>query len=88
MEHDTCRAHTVPTFLSRKALHARLKPELKPLSFANWLGRAVAKWGFPEPVRFGARGVSWREDEVIAWLDSRPRGGRFDGRRSGRGEAA
>jgi hypothetical protein len=85
MEQDT----SLPTFLSRRALHAKLKPELTSGSFSNWLARATTRWGFPEPVRFGERSVSWNEREVIDWLANRPRGGRFDGRRARRsGEAA
>ena len=30
---------------------------------------------FPKPLKTGTRGVAWKEDEVIAWIDSRPRGG-------------
>ena len=28
---------------------------------------------FPAPLSLGARAVGWREDEVQAWIDSRPR---------------
>lgn len=89
MKHE--ESQSLPTFLSRKALHARLKPELTPDSFNNWLARASARWGFPAPVRFGARGVTWNEREVLAWIEARPRGGTFAGRRrtnSTSGEAA
>ena len=30
---------------------------------------------FPKPLKTGARGVAWLEDEVIAWIERRPRGG-------------
>jgi len=28
---------------------------------------------FPSPVQLGANKIGWREDEVLAWEDSRPR---------------
>ena len=31
--------------------------------------------GFPRPLRIGARAGAWIEDEVDAWIKSRPRGG-------------
>ena len=30
---------------------------------------------FPRPLKTGARGVAWRESEVLDWIASRPRGG-------------
>ncbi len=30
---------------------------------------------FPRPLRIGARSVGWLEDEIEAWIKSRPRGG-------------
>ena len=27
---------------------------------------------FPEPIRVGVRAVRWREDDIAAWLESRP----------------
>ncbi len=32
---------------------------------------AMAAGTFPLPVRVGARGVAWREDEIDAWIQSR-----------------
>ena len=31
--------------------------------------------GFPKPIKISKRRSVWRESEVKAWLDSRPRGG-------------
>jgi len=64
-------------------LHQRLKPHLNVRSFDNWIARAIAKEGFPQPVRLGARSVAWSELAVVEWIASRPRGGKFDGRRRG-----
>ena len=33
----------------------------------------VARGEFPPPVHIGPRAVAWREDEVWAWVESRPR---------------
>ena len=35
----------------------------------------MAAGEFPRPIRVGARGVRWRADEIMAWIDSRPRAG-------------
>ena len=72
----------VPVLLNVEALRQRLKPHLKPTTFHNWLNRASAHYGFPQGLRLGERTRAWREDEVMAWLESRERGGRFDGRRA------
>lgn len=71
----------VPVLLNSEALRKRLKPHLKPTTFHNWLHRAITVYGFPQGLRLGARTRAWREDEVMAWLGSRERGGCFDGRR-------
>lgn len=34
----------------------------------NLIGRGE----FPRPIRLGRRAVGWREDEIEAWLASRP----------------
>ncbi len=91
MEQDVARSEApaerrcdfghLPNFLTRRALHAKLKPELTGPSFNNWLARARAKWGFPDPVSLSPRSVAWDEQAVLRWISSRPRGGRFDGRR-------
>jgi hypothetical protein len=78
----------IPKLLPRIVLHQCLRPEMKPRAFANWLWRAEREQGFPEPVRTGKRSCAWREDEVLAWLESRERGGRFDGRRPTKGAPA
>ena len=37
---------------------------------------ALKKAGhFPQPLRIGARAVAWLEDEIEAWIKSRPRAG-------------
>jgi len=28
---------------------------------------------FPKPMRWGAKSVMWRQDEIIAWMTSRPK---------------
>lgn len=33
----------------------------------DWMVRGE----FPQPVKLGARAVSWRESEVLAWVDAR-----------------
>ena len=39
------------------------------------LYEAMAKHNFPRPIRITARTVRWFEDEVLAWMESRERGG-------------
>ena len=39
------------------------------------LYEAMAAGEFPRPIRVGKRSVRWKEDEVLAWLESRERGG-------------
>ena len=86
---DAIETPSLPNFLPRATLHQRLKPNLTPRAFDNWLARATAKAGFPPAVRLGARSVGWAEPAVVEWVNSRPRGGRFDGKRDpARGEAA
>lgn len=36
----------------------------------NWTRKGL----FPEPVQIGPNKIGWYEDEVEAWLESRPRG--------------
>ncbi len=43
----------------------------------SWLYAAIAAGSFPAPVRLGANAVAWREDEVTAWIETRPRAGRM-----------
>jgi len=40
----------------------------------NWpqLGRLIRDHGFPPGILIGPNTRAWREDEVEAWLDSRP----------------
>ncbi|CAB3901032.1 helix-turn-helix transcriptional regulator [Achromobacter animicus] len=35
---------------------------------------AMSKDGFPQPYQLGLRRVAWKRAEVLAWLESRPRG--------------
>ena len=32
---------------------------------------AMAKGVFPKPLKLGPRSVGWREDDVVAWLETR-----------------
>ena len=38
----------------------------------------IAKQSFPRPVQIARKAVRWRRDELSAWIDSLPRGGRRD----------
>jgi len=35
---------------------------------------AIKDQGFPQPYQLGPRRVVWKRSEVLAWLESRPRG--------------
>ena len=35
----------------------------------------MAKDEFPKPLKVGVRGVRWLLDEIVRWIQSRPRGG-------------
>ena len=37
------------------------------------LYRAMRHSDFPDPIRVTARSVRWRVDEVLAWIEGRPR---------------
>lgn len=37
----------------------------------SWLYDAVKRNLFPKPIRWGARGVAWIEDEVEGWLENK-----------------
>jgi prophage regulatory protein len=39
----------------------------------SWIYAEVAAGRFPRPIEIGARSVGWIEDEVDAWIASRPR---------------
>jgi predicted DNA-binding transcriptional regulator AlpA len=72
----------VPTMLSARALHRLLRADLSTQSFRNYLHRVMKSEGFPRPLRLGSRGaLAWPENEIVAWLASRQRGGGFDGAR-------
>ncbi len=38
------------------------------------LWRLERKGDFPKRIRLGANSVGWREEEIEAWIDRRPRG--------------
>ena len=51
----------------------RLKPE-KGIDYCrDHLRRKVKAREFPQPVALSDRRIAWREDEIDAWLASRPR---------------
>jgi len=56
-------------FLKRKKVL-----EISGLS-SSALYRAIAAGAFPRPRRLGARSVAWREDEVLEWIETRPKAG-------------
>ncbi len=35
--------------------------------------RKMREGSFPEPFKMGARAVRWRESEIRAWMEGRPR---------------
>lgn len=35
---------------------------------------AMSREGFPQPYQLGPRRLAWKRAEVLAWLESRPRG--------------
>ena len=37
------------------------------------LYRAMRHGDFPEPLKIGARSVRWRSDEILSWIEERPR---------------
>lgn len=37
------------------------------------LRRMVERGDFPPPLQLGLRSIGWLEDEVLEWLESRPR---------------
>ena len=41
------------------------------------LYRMIAAGKFPTPVQIGLRAVGWREEEVRAWVESRPAASAF-----------
>jgi predicted DNA-binding transcriptional regulator AlpA len=67
--------------IGREGLRSALKPTMTSASFSNWLHRAIKDRGFPPPIRTGQRACEWSVLEVQNWLASRPRKGRFFGRR-------
>jgi len=54
----------------------RLKPE-KGIDYCrDHLRRKVKAREFPEPIALSNRRIAWRENEIDAWLASRPRSAR------------
>lgn len=45
--------------------------ELTGISKAH-IYKLIRRGQFPDRVRVGAKKVSWRRDEVVAWINSRP----------------
>lgn len=41
---------------------------------SSWVWRAEKAGRFPSRIRLGPNCIGWREDEIRAWLDGRPRG--------------
>ncbi len=74
--------------MDREQLRITIKPAMTRAVFANWVAPRDTLQGFPLPVRTGARSVSWRAVEVLAWIETRARGGVFGGRRRPTGKAA
>ena len=46
--------------------------ELVPLAYSS-IWQLIRQGDFPKAVRIGRQRVAWREDEVRAWIESRPR---------------
>ena len=46
--------------------------EIVPFSYPT-IWELMRRGAFPKALRIGAQKVAWREDEVRAWIDSRPR---------------
>ena len=56
----------------RKVIGSKAVDDLVPLSrVQRW--RRVKAGTFPAPIEIGPNRLGWFEDEVIAWLESRPR---------------
>ena len=60
---------TIPRLLTRSQVEA-----IVLLSTAS-LYRLMAQGHFPRPIRVGGRAVRWREDDIAAYLASRPAAG-------------
>ncbi len=58
---------TLPRLLRRRQVE-----ELVGMSTSS-IYRKVRSGDFPEPVDVGGGTVRWREDELLEWLESRPR---------------
>ena len=61
--------NSLPRLLRRKHVQ-----ELTGLSSSS-LYRKIASGDFPKPVSLGGHAVRWREDELLRWLEERPRAG-------------
>ncbi|MEE8502675.1 MAG: AlpA family phage regulatory protein [Kiloniellales bacterium] len=46
--------------------------EIVPFSYPT-IWELMRRGAFPKALHIGAQKVAWREDEVRAWIDSRPR---------------
>lgn len=58
--------------MSAKLLKKNAVLEICALSHST-LYRWMSKGDFPLPLSLGERAVAWKEDEIMAWIESRPR---------------
>ena len=70
----TTRGLLVPSMTPTRLIKIADVRRLTALSTSGIYER-MQQGGFPRPLKTGARGVAWREDEVLGWIASRPRGG-------------
>lgn len=59
-------------YRGRRLLRQREVLDLVRFSLTT-LYRLMAAGDFPRPIRLGQRAVAWWEDEVLEWMDNRPR---------------
>jgi len=63
-----CNEYAVPKTLNRmKELVTRLGVS------RSFINKMIANGEFPSPVVISASVVAWREDEILEWINSRPR---------------
>jgi prophage regulatory protein len=50
------------------------KPQVRVLTGLgdSTIRRLVQAGNFPKPIQISPRAVGWRQDQVVAWVDSRP----------------
>ena len=64
----------IPTTTQPRLLKLSEVREMTRLSTST-IYQLMAEDRFPKPLKIGVRGVRWRLDEIVKWIDSRPRGG-------------